>query len=794
MLKNYFKIAFRNLVKQKGYTFINSAGLAIGMGVCLFLVLLSQYAFTFDQYHENSDQIYRIADKIKQQNGDILDVAISPSPWGQAMVNDFPEVDESVRFLGRGAAVEYEDKILRQGVTYVDESVFRVFSYPFKYGNPEGALSKPNSIVLTEEMSIRYFAEDNPVGETLLLDKVPFEVTGVMKKLHPQSSFTFNSLASFSSLDEESYASLNNWRSHNLYTYLLLKEGTNIEQLEAKFPEFVSKNVGEEFATRYYPHLQNISELLLFSNLYAEHGESLEVSYVYIFSAIALLILIIACINFVNLATAQGLKRAKEVGVRKVMGAFKGQLVFQFLAEAFLIAIFAVLVSLVLVELALPWFNDLAEWSVRADYASNPMYIISIIGFVLLVGLFAGGYPAFVLSSFKPVKVLKGENSGAKGKSVLKTGLVITQFSVAIFMIISTGVVDNQLEYLKNKDLGFNKNDVIVTGVPTEQPEIDFELVREELFRIPGVTEVSFSSNIPGNQSGRRGQFYPEGNFGENGLLVNSYSIDDHFISQFDLTLLDGRDFSSDLASDSISSIIINEAAIEKFGWDDPLGKTISTKSLEGEAAVYSVVGILKDFHFETLQSEIRPLIIINDPTTFGQTSIRISSANSSEVADQISETLKSVNAGIPLWYYYLDEDIATDYTTEEVIGEMLKYFTYLTIFIACLGLLGLVSFAVINRRKEIGIRKVLGASVYSIVQSISFQFLKLVLIGFLVGAPLAYFLVTQWLNSFAYSTSPSAFVFIGSGIVTILIALLTIGYQSIRAALANPVDSLKNE
>lgn len=794
MLKNYFKIAFRNLIKQKGYAFINTVGLAIGMGVCLFLVLLTQYAFTFDQYHENSDQIYRLADKIKQTNGDILDVAISPSPWGQAMATDFPEVKESVRFLGRGAAVEFGEKILRQGVTYVDEPVFRVFSYPFKYGSPEKALSRPNTIVLTEEMSIRYFADENPVGKTLLLDKTPYEITGVLQKLNPQSSFIFNSLASFSSLNEESYTSINNWRSHNLYTYLLIEKGTDISQLESKFPEFIEKNVGTEFVDRYTPHLQNISELLLFSNLYAEHGQTLEVSYIYIFSAIGFLILIIACINFVNLATAQGLKRAKEVGVRKVMGAFKRQLVFQFLAEAFLIAFFAALISLVLVEFALPWFNDLAEWSVTADYPSNPIYIFSIFGFIAIVGLFAGGYPAFILSSFKPVRVLKGEDVGMKRKSVLKTGLVITQFTVAIFMIISTGAVDRQLDYLKNKDLGFNKNDVLISGVPSNASKIDFELVREELFRIPGVSEVSFSSSIPGSQSGSRNQFYPEGELAENGLLVNSYAIDDNFITQFDLTLLDGRDFSSDLSSDSLSSVIINEAAAKKFRWENPVGKTISVKPSDGETQLYSVVGVVKDFHFETLQSAIRPLIMLNDYNRFGQTSIRVNSDNTAAVADQISTTLRSLNDGVPLWYYYLEEDIATDYTTEEVIGEMLRYFTYLTIFIACLGLLGLVSFTVINRKKEIGIRKVLGASVYSIVQSISFQFLKLVLIGFIIGAPLAYFLVTQWLNSFAYNSPPSVMIFVGSGVSTILIALITIGYQAVKAALANPVESLKNE
>ncbi len=793
MLKNYIKIAFRNISKQKGYAFINTVGLAIGMGICLFLFLLMQYAFTFDTYHENSDRIYRVADKITQQNGSILDVAISASPWGQTMVADFPEVENSVRFMGRGAAIQYEDKILRQGITYVDEGIFEVFSYEFKYGNPEGALASPSSIVLTEEMSVRYFGEENPVGKTLLLDKDPFEVTGVLQKLNPRSSFTFNSLVPFSSLTEESYAALNDWRSHNLYTYLLVQEGTNIAELEAKFPSFVERHIGEEFVQRYEIHLQPLADLFLHSNLYAEHGDSLEIAYIYIFIALGLLILIIACINFINLSTAQGLKRAKEVGVRKVMGAFKNQLVFQFLAEAIILAIFGVMISLVLVELALPAFNDIAEWSVEATYLANPLYLIAIFLVVVLVGVLAGGYPAFVLSAFKPAAVLKGEKTGTGGKSFLRTGLVVTQFTVAIFMIISTLAVDNQLSYLKNKDLGFDKNNVLVVGVPSNLPENGFDLVRDELFRIPGVSNVSFSSNTPGNESGGRFQFYPEGVFGEDGLLVNSYSTDEHFISQFNLELLQGRDFSSDFETGSGTSLILNEAAVAKFEWDDPIGKTITRKTDEGDV-LFTVVGVIKDFNYETLHSRIEPLVIRNEAQNFFDITVKISSADLDGIATQVSDALKAFNEGVPVWYYYLEDDIATDYTTEEVIGEMLRYFAYLTIFIACLGLLGLVSFSVINRRKEIGIRKVLGASVSSIVQAISTDFLKLVAIGFLIGAPLAYFLIQQWLNSFAFNSTPGILVFVGAGFAIIGIALLTIGYQAVKAALANPVDSLKSE
>lgn len=793
MFKNYFKIAFRNIAKQKGYTLINTLGLAIGMGICLFLFLLMQYAYTFDHYHENSDRIYRVADKITQQNGSILDVAISASPWGKTMEADFPEVEHSTRFLGRGAAIQYEDKILRQGVTYVDEEIFDIFSYPFKYGSSEGALSNPSSIVLTEEMSVRYFGEENPVGKILLLDKKPFEVTGVLHKLNPRSSFRFNSLVPFSSLTEETYSSLNDWRSHNLYTYLLLREETDVDALEAKFPGFVERHIGEEYVQRYDIHLQPLTDLYLRSNLYAEHGDRLDISYIYIFMAVGLLILIIACINFVNLSTAQGLKRAKEVGVRKVMGAFKNQLVIQFLAEAIILAIIAVIISLVLVELALPWFNDIAEWSVEATYLENPLYIISIFLVVILVGILAGGYPAFVLSAFRPAAVLKGEKSGKGGKSVLRTGLVVTQFTVAIFMIISTLAVDNQLSYLKNKDLGFDKNNILVTGVPGELTPDSYDMVREEMMKIPGVSTVSFSSNTPGNESGSRTQFYPEGVFAEDGALINTYSIDEYFITQFGLELLQGRDFSAEQSGAQNTSVILNEAAVAKFEWENPIGKTITRKTDDGDI-VYTVVGVVKDFNYETLHSRVQPLVIRNEADNYFDLTVRINSANFDDVASQVSDLLKTFNDGIPVWYYFLEDDIATDYTTEEVIGEMLRYFAYLTIFIACLGLLGLVSFTVINRRKEIGIRKVLGASVASIVHSISVDFLKLVIIGFLIGAPLAFFLVQQWLNSFAYSTSPGALIFIGSGVSIIAISLLTIGYQAIKAALANPVESLKNE
>ncbi len=794
MLKNYFKIAFRNLSNQKGYTFINTAGLAIGMGICLFLVLLTQYAVNMDKHHENSERIYLLADAITQQNGSILDVGISPGPWGNQLKQEFPEIEESVRLLDNSGNVRYGEKILRQAITYVDESIFDVFTYPFKYGNPQGALSLPNSIVLTEDMSIRYFADENPIGKTLLIDDEPFQVTGVLDTKHPQSSFYYNALASFKSLDESDYPEINNWRSHNLYTYLLVQEGADPKNIEAGFSEFIAKNVGEEFVQRYRPHLVNFEDLFLHSNLYGQRWDTLDISYIYIFGAIGLLILFIACINFINLATAQGMKRGREIGVRKVLGAYKKQLVFQFVAEALLLSILAVFISIVLVELALPWFNDIAEWSVAANYISNPFYLFSIVAIVVLVGTLAGAYPAFFMSAFRPVKVLKGDQAAENGKSWLKTSLVVTQFSVAIFLIISSASVENQLSFIKDKDLGFQQSDIYVSTIPGEKTRERLQTLRGHLSTIPGVAEVSFSSNIPGEESGSRSQLYPEGDLQEDGLLVNNYSVDPYFLTQFEIDIVEGRDFSVDFASDSISSIIINEAAAKKFGWKDPIGKTLTQRFDENIPKTYEVVGVTKDFHFETLHNSIQPLVLFSDPSRYFDMSVKLRGADLEPLTAQVGEVLKSFNNGVPTWYYFLEDDIADEYSTENVIAEMLRYFTFLTLFIACLGLLGLVSFTIINRKKEIGIRKVLGASIVGLVQSLSFHFIKLVFVGFVIGAPLSYFLINEWLKSFAYSSAPGITIFVGAGLLTVLIAFSSIGYQTVKAALANPVDSLKNE
>lgn len=793
MLFNYLKIALRNLSKHKGYALINVLGLGIGMGICLFLLLLDQYAYNFDTHHENSHRIYRLADKVKTTSGSIVDAAITPAPWGEAIANDYPEVESYVRFKELTRTIRMDEKAFRYSVEYVDESILNIFTYPLMYGNEETALTKPQSVVLADFMSERLFGKKNPVGENILIDDVPHEVTGVLRKLPDQSSIRFNMFVPFSSLTTETYPSIDNWTSHNLYTYLLLREEADPKKLEAGLQGFITKQFGEEGQQKYQPHLQNLEDLYLKSNLFAEHGDSLDILYIYIFSAIAFLILLIACINFINLAIAKGIERAREVGMRKVLGADKRQLVFQFLSEAFLLAMIAVFIGLTLVEFALPWFNDLADWNVQANLLDNMFYLYSIAGLVLLVSLLAGGYPAFYLSSFKPAPVLKGGNTTGRSRSWLRMGLVVTQFAAAIFLIIGSWVADSQVKYLQTKELGFKTGNIMVSTLPSELTTEKKRTIKQELERKASVGGTALTGNIPGEDSGSISSFKPEGQFEEDGILVNYYNIGDNFLNLFDIKLINGRNFSAQLASDSTDAYIINKAAADKFGWDEAVGKTIATGEGE-ELRVSSVIGVVENFHFETLHNTIRPLILRFRPSEFNQLAMALQTVDMSKTAEELSVFLKQYNAGLPVGYYFLESSLAREYTTEVVIGEMLRYFTYLTIIIACMGLLGLASYTIVQRRKEIGIRKVLGAGVYGIIGNLSKEFLKLIVIGFTIAAPLAYLLVNSWLNSFAYSTGISVFVFIGAGALTLVIAMVTISYNTIRAANMNPVESLRSE
>lgn len=768
-------------------------GLALGMGVCLFLVLLNQYAFQIDGYHEKGERIYRLADKVKTQSGSVVDAAITPATWGQAIADKYPAVEEFVRFRNRSEVVQRDEKIFRYGVTHTDSSIFRVFTYPFKWGDPAKALSRPNSVVLSEHISEVYFGNVNPVGETLILDDITYEVTGVLEKIPDKSSIFFDLLVPYSSQNEAEYPDLYNWTSHNQHTYFLFRAGTDTEQFEANLQDFIVSQFGEEGLEKYQPYLQPYESMFLNSDLFAEHGETLDITYVYIFSAIAFLILLIACVNFVNMATARGLERSREVGVRKVIGAGKRQLVIQFLAEALILSGMSVLLSLMFVELALPWFNNLTEWTVEVEYLTNQVYQASVIAVVLLVGLLAGAYPAFFLSSFQPARVLKGDRSSGMNRTILRRILVVAQFGAAIFLIIGSQVVDKQLGFLADKELGFETKNIMVTSMTDELRGKNPETVRNIISDETGIIEMSMSSNIPGTESGSKFRIRPEGQFEEDGLLVSYYSVDDRFLNLYDIELGQGRNFNPGLASDSLEAFLVNEAAVREFGWVNPIGKTIETGSGE-ERRVSVVIGVTEDFHFESLHNRIRPLLLQYRPDDYNNIAMKLQTSDISAESEQIAGFLRQFNSGLPVGYRFLDSDIAQVYLFEEIIGEMLRYFTYLTLFIACMGLLGLASYTINQRRKEIGIRKVMGASVLSILKTLGNDFVRLVILGFLIATPIAYFLLNWWLQSFAYRTEIGILTFLAAGLVTVLLTVATIGFHSWRAAVSNPVDSLRSE
>ncbi len=794
MIKNYLKIAFRNLAKNKAYTIINALGLSIGIGSCLFILVLTQLELSFDNYHLNRERIYRLTDVIQVSSDRTLHTASSPAPWGPAMRKDYPEIENYVRYLIRGHVVRNKDNLINETIVYTDPGVFEVFTYPLIKGNPKTALTQPYSLVLTTEMAEKYFGDDDPMGKTLTFDnKQQFVITGVMNKVPANSYFTFNFLASFASLNEQNFEAVNDWRSHWCHTYFLLSDDASPAEIEQRFPDFIHKYIEEQYQERYRPQLQPFTDLHLHSDLGSEWGDTLDIAYLYIFSAIAVFILLIACINFMNLATARSAKRAKEVGMRKVLGAYRPQLIRQFLTESIVISFIALFFAVIFVELAIPWFNGLTEREVSINYFENNLYLTSLFVITLVVGILSGSYPAFFLSRFQPVKVISGHLSmGLKGAGLRKT-LVVAQFCIAIFMIIANFILYNQIKFLQNKDLGFDKNNIVVFGGPQNNTVERQATIKNELLQKPEIRRVALTSSEPGDGY-MWGRFLPEGTSEKDGLMLKNIAIDDEYFSLLNIELIAGRNFSKNIASDTSDAIIINETAAQQFGWDDPVGKRIDWLNNEAGTKSYTVIGVATDFHFEPLHESIQPLIIHKSPAYLNSYLIRLESLDKAATVKDLEAQWKLYDPDNPTFHYFLDDDLALEYRFEQIIGSLLIKFTILTIFIACLGLLGLSSFTAEQRTKEIGIRKVLGASLQNIITMLSSEFMKLVLLANIIAWPLAYFGMKAWLQNFAYHIEIGLWIFLVCGAIALAIAWLTICYQAIKAALANPVKSLRYE
>jgi len=806
MIRNYIKIALRNILKYKGYSFINLFGLAIGIACCLLILLFVQDELSYDKHFNNADRIYRVVVRGVLGDNEFYG-AVNCAPLAETLTSEFPEVEESVRFRSYGFPVlRYQDKVFSEERFYsADPTFFKVFNCTFILGNPENALREPLSLVITESMANKYFGNENPLGKLLNADRRrDYIVTGVIKDFPSNSHFHFDFIGSMSSYPQVRHD--NRWVSNNFYTYIKLKEGVDYRDFEIKLQGLIRKyvvpQIEETFGTTfdnlltqgnsYNYHLQPLTSIHLNSDLENEIEPNGNAAYVYIFSFIAIMILVIACINFMNLATARSSNRAKEIGIRKTLGSSRNQLVKQFLVETVLMSLISLSVAVIIVELTLKPFNYLIGKDISINYFGNFAFIPLIIIMAILVGILAGIYPAFYLSSFNPIRVFKKNASEKTSGSWLRNGLVILQFSISIILFIGTIIIYTQLNYIRDKKLGFDKEQVLVVQ-KTDDIGSQIDSFKDELRKIPGVISASNSNVLMGEQFNSGGWQVP-GEKGNETRLLWGLNSDYDFARTYGIQIVKGRFYSRDWFTDN-NSIVINETAAKTLGISsDPIGKELVR--LDDEFTRFTVIGLMKDFHFESLQQSIKPAAItLNGPGQFGKyVSIRLSPGKLNQKISAVKHVWEKFAGNQAFEYFFFDEKFAQIYKSEEQTGTIAMVFSMLAIFIACLGLLGLASFSTEQRTKEIGIRKVLGATAGGIVVLLSKEFIKWVLIANLIAWPAAYFIMRRWLQDYAYRIDLSLSPFIISAILAVLIAAVTIGYQALKAAVANPVNSLKYE
>ncbi len=801
MFKNYLKIAVRNLLKHKAYSFINIAGLAIGMTCCLLILLYVLNELSYDRFHQDANRIYRIAWQSSNPQ------TRTPHPMAQAMVKDFTEVESAVSLSpiwGPGLtrpmfSVKYGDQRFEEREVFsADSTFFEVFSFPLLKGDPKIALRSPTSLVITEDVARKYFGDEEPLGKVLTINnEVDLKVTGVLQNIPANSHFHFDFLIPYALLKMRETGSYYQWEDFGHYNYVKLALHADPKTLETKIPDWFLKynewpadDVQELKSGQVAFRLQPVTDIHLRSHLKWELEPNSDVAYVYLFSAIAVFVLLIACINFMNLSTARSATRAREVGMRKVLGAFRAQLIGQFLGESILLSVMALLLSIAAVELLLPFFNSVSGRNLAVNYFENPWLILGVGAMSLAVGIVAGSYPAFFLSALQPVRTLKNTVKFGARSARFRQILVVTQFAISIALIAGTGIVSSQLEFLKNKKLGFDKEQVVVVPIKSSAMRRNYEAVKAELLRDPAIVSVAAASNVPGGRFNQN-QIYWQDENGEQD--VSQVRVDYDFFKTLGIEMAEGRSFSKAMSTDSANAFILNETAARMYEWVTAVGKQITWLD-DDNTRRGTVIGVAKDFHFQSLHRSIEPLIFHVLPEGFNYFLIKINGNDVSTTLAYLEKKWRTLEPERAFEYSFLDSDFAALYNSEERMQAIVGNFSFLAIFIACLGLFGLASFTMQQRTKEIGVRKVLGASVSGIVLKLSRDFTRLVLIAFIVASPLAYFAMNAWLQNFAYRTVIGFGVFAWSGLLAFVIALLTVSSQAIKAALANPVDALRYE
>ncbi len=793
MLKNLFKTAIRNIFKDFGYSSLNILGLTLGITSALFLIIYIADEVNYDRHHEKADRIYRVSSHIAETDDEFTWI-VAQIPFGPQVVEDYPEVESFVRFIPFQRAVfKYEDKeFFEEEFVYADTTVFDVFTYEFIKGSPKDALLEPNTIVLTEKIASKYFGKEDPIGKTLVTGDEAYKVTGVIKNIPFNSHYRYDAMASRKSLPEE----MGSWGNFGVFTYILLPEGLDYKEFEKKLPEMYDKYMAEIFEkigiTIEYV-LEPIKDIHLKSTSSAEPEPTGSMAYVIIFGIVVLFLVLIAAMNYMNLATARSTKRAREVGLRKVVGSHRGGLIFQFLTESTFLTIISLGLSIVLLILLLPQFNSIAGKSFNINVLMSPVIIISLIGVIILVGIFGGSYPAFYLSRFNPVSVLKGEITKGSSGSIFRKVLVVIQFTISIAMIVSTLIVFKQLNYLKTKDLGYEMENVISLGFSTREMVKKYPVVKQAFLENPNVKNVSSTTTRVGEGSGKI-LLSVETSDGMQQRGINLAGIDHDFVETLGITMKEGRDFQEDMPSDTMLGVIVNETMAKRLNWDEPLGKKVELQGRGGQDFLKAtVVGVMNDYHQTGMYNEIKTLLLYYSPNN-RLMYLKVDGVDVQKTLRYIEKRWTEFFPDQPFTYSFLTEDFSEQFGADEKRGFIFTLFTVLAILIACLGLFGLASYTVEQRTKEIGIRKVVGASDGIVVRLISKEFLILVSISIIIAFPLAFYFMRDWLQNFVYRTNVGLFVFILAGLLTVTITFITIGLQAWKAANTNPAESLRVE
>ena len=812
MIRNYLKVALRAILRNKLSSFINIFGVSLAMACSLLIFLFIKDELSYDRHHIHAERIYRVTRDFRSPNGDVnLHLGHVAPPFGPLLKNDFPEFEEVVRTLQIRALLAYQENgeekksFYEDNAFYAEPEIFKVFTISLEEGSEEKSLKDPFTVLLSEKTAKKYFGNESPVGKTLRLGNL-YDVTvnGVFRDFPKQSHWHPEVMLSFSTLNDSTIYGRRrletNWGNNSFGTYILAEEGFDVQKTARQFPAFVDKHMAPAMAGPESPkpsswtslYLQKLTDIHLRSHLDSEVEANGNINSVYMMGVIAIFIVLIACFNFVNLSTARATKRAKEVGLRKVVGAFRNQLVAQYLSESVLIAFFALLLSIVMSYISIGWLNDFTNKALTLDLLDNWFLVGGLIAFAVFIGILAGIYPAFVISGFRPALILKGQQGSAKGKSALRKFLVVAQFSISIVLIIATLVTFRQLEYLNNRDLGYNRDQVIMLRYFNDLQD-NYDAFYNELLKHSAIRNAGRSSLVPTSRllnSSGPAQVQKGDSLAETDVVLKNVQVDFDFFDTYEIPFAKGRNFSKSIPTDDSLAFILNESAVQMIGVD---ADDLMTRDFQYGGVKGKVIGVVKDFHFESLHEEIVP-VVFQARASYGRISVKLAGKNTQEAISHIEKVWKDFLPHRPFEYNFLNMQYQQLYSDEQRQGQLFTIFAGLAILIACLGLFGLTTFNTLQRVKEIGIRKVLGASVGNIVQLLSKEIIILIIVSNLIAWPVAWFFMDKWLESFAYRINLSIWLYILAGVSAVLIALITVSTQTIKAAMSNPANTLRYE